>query len=61
MMIMHNLRITYHDDTGEMREMYFTMDGDDLTTLKGLVDRAEEKTQSLQSLFEAENIHVVAP
>jgi hypothetical protein len=61
MMIMHNLRITFHDDTGEMREVYITMDDADLTTLRGLLERAEEKTGSLQSVFAAANIPVVAP
>jgi elongation factor P hydroxylase len=59
MMIMHNLRITFHDDTGEMREVYIAMDDDDLMTLRGLVDRAEEKTKSLQSVFATANIPVV--
>lgn len=61
MMIAHTFRITFHDDTGELREIYITMDDDDLTTIRELVDRAELKTQSLQSVFEAANIPIVAP
>jgi hypothetical protein len=61
MMIMHNLRITYHDDTGEMREVYIAMDDDDLITLRGLVDRAEEKVNSLRAAFATANIEVVTP
>ena len=59
MMIAHTLRLTFHDDTGEMREVYVTMNSDDLTTLRELLDRAEEKTRSLQSLFAAANVRVV--
>ncbi|MGA9063636.1 MAG: hypothetical protein WB341_18495 [Terracidiphilus sp.] len=61
MMIMHNLRLTFHDDTGEMRETYITMDDDDLITMRGLVDRAEEKSKSLRSVFATANIKVVTP
>ena len=61
MMIMHNLRITFHDDTGEMREVYITVDDDDLVTLRQLVERAEEKSKSLQSIFAAANIRIVTP
>lgn len=60
MMITHTLRITFHDDTGEMREMYVMMDDDDLITMRELVDRAEEKTKSLQSLFAGANVPVVS-
>jgi hypothetical protein len=61
MMITHTLRITFHDDTGEMREIYITMDNDDLVTLRGLVDRAEAKTKSLQAVFANSNIPIVLP
>jgi len=59
MMITHTLRITFHDDTGAMREVYVTMDDDDLITLRDLVERAEEKTKSLQSLFAIAKVQVV--
>jgi hypothetical protein len=61
MMITHTLRITFHDDTGEMRETYITMEDVDLVTLRELVDRAEEKAKSLQSLFASANVPVVEP
>jgi len=54
-------QITYHDDTGEMREVYIAMDDDDLITLRGLVDRAEEKVNSLRAAFATANIEVVTP
>lgn len=60
-MIMHVLRISYHDDTSDLREVFIAMDGDDVTTLRDLLDRAEKKAQSLQSVFAAANVKVVAP
>ena len=60
-MITHTLRITFHDDTGAMRETYITMDDNDLITLRELVDRAEEKAKSLQSVFSAASVPVVTP
>lgn len=60
-MISHTLRITFHDDTGAMRETYITMDDDDLMTLQGLVNRAEEKAKSLLSVFAAANVQTVIP
>jgi hypothetical protein len=60
-MITHTARITYHDDTGEMREVYIMMDNDDLATFRELIDRAEEKTKSLQAVFAAANIQIVNP
>src|ERR1035437_5877099 len=61
MMITHTLRITFHDDTGELREVSITMGDNDLVTLRELVDRAEEKTKSLQSVFATTNIPIVTP
>jgi len=59
-MIAHTLRISYHDDTSELREVYITMDDDDLTMLRELLDRAETKTKSLRSVFEAAHVPIVA-
>jgi hypothetical protein len=44
-----------------MRETYITMEDVDLVTLRELVDRAEEKAKSLQSLFASANVPVVEP
>lgn len=60
-MITHTARITFHDDTGTLREVYITMDDDDLVTLRELIERAEEKTRSLRSVFTTANVQIVAP
>ncbi|MCL5097631.1 MAG: hypothetical protein M1608_08905 [Candidatus Omnitrophica bacterium] len=48
--IVHNLKIIYHQD-GEHHEFYVALDGEDIRTLKGVLERAEKKEQSLQSLM----------
>jgi hypothetical protein len=59
-MIAHTLRVSYHDDSSELREVYITMDDDDLITLRELLDRAEKKTKSLRSVFETAHVPIVA-
>jgi hypothetical protein len=60
-MITHTLRITFHDDTGELREFFVRMDGDDLLILRDLLDRAEAKEESLRAVFRGAAIPVVEP
>ncbi len=60
-MIMHTLRISYHDDTSELREFYVAMDADDVATLRTLLNRADVKAKSLGSVFAAANVKIVAP
>lgn len=60
-MIMHTLRISYHDDTSQLREVYIAMDNDDVTTLRDLLIRAEAKAKSLESVFTAAKVKVVTP
>lgn len=60
-MITHTLRISYHDNTSELREFYIMMDADDITSLRALLDRADVKAKSLESVFAAAKVRVVAP
>jgi hypothetical protein len=48
--MLHTLRIQYHDTSGHVRSMYFGMDSDDLNTLRNVVDRALKKAASLEGL-----------
>ena len=50
--IMHTLEIKYHDDTGKLREFYVSVDKDDLTELKEIIDRAFDKNTTLVDLLE---------
>ena len=60
-MITHTARIAYHDDTGKLREVDIMMDNDDLATFRDLIDRAGEKTKSMQAVFVAAKIQIVNP
>jgi hypothetical protein len=51
MTIIHTLRLGYHDDTTKHREFYVALDKDDLEGLKIAIERAQEKTKTLESLL----------
>ena len=58
-MITHTLRIAYHDNTSQLREFYIAMDRDDITTLRAILDRADVKAKSLESVFAASNVRTI--
>ncbi len=60
-MITHTLRISYHDNTSQLREFYVTMDSSDVATLRALLDRADVKEKSLESVFAAAKVRIIAP
>jgi hypothetical protein len=51
MTILHCLQIGYHDDTGSHKEFYVTLENDDLTDLKEVIERAEKKKKILEELL----------
>jgi len=59
-MIIHTLRITYHDESSRMREIYIAMDQDDVKVLKEVLDRAEIKSKSLEAVFDAAKVRITA-
>ena len=59
-MITHTLRISYHDNTSQLREFYVTMDSDDVATLRALLDRADVKEKALESVFAAAKVKIIA-
>jgi hypothetical protein len=58
-MITHTLRISYHDDTSRLREVYISMDGDDIATLHQILDRAEAKAKSLEAVLGSAKLKVL--
>ncbi len=60
-MIMHTLRISYHDDTSAIREFYVALDNDDVATLRTILDRADVKAKSLGSVLAAAKVKNVTP
>lgn len=49
--VLHTLRLTYSDDSGERREFYVAMDAVDLRKLREALKRAEDKAGSLKSML----------
>ena len=60
-MIMHTLRISYHDNTPQLREFYVAMNANDVRTMRALLDRADVKAKSLESVFGAAKVKIVTP
>lgn len=56
--IAHTLKLTYFED-GENREYFIAMDANDLRDLSEQVERANEKTESLQSVLAAAGVPYV--
>jgi hypothetical protein len=50
MVIIHRLKLGYHNSEGEHRTFYIALDAEDLVTLKKAIDRAELKARSLKSI-----------
>ncbi len=50
--IMHTLEIKYHDDTGELREFYVSVDNGDLRELREAINRAFDKNKTLIDLLQ---------
>jgi len=53
--VVHNLKISYHQD-GDHKSFYVAMDDDDLKTLKKIIERAERKSVALKSMMGASNV-----
>jgi hypothetical protein len=49
MVVVHLLKLAFHRGSERHQEFYVSLDGDDLTTLRNLIDRAEEKAKTLKS------------
>jgi hypothetical protein len=60
-MITHSLRLSYHDNTSQLREFYVTLDADDIASLRSVLDRADVKAKSLESIFATANMKIVIP
>ena len=49
MVVVHLLKLTFHKGSEKHQEFFVSLDGDDLKTLRGLIDRAEAKAKTLKS------------
>lgn len=57
--ITHALRISFHQDSNDLKEFFVEMDGDDLMDLRDSIDRAEQKAKSLKSILDAAKLPYV--
>lgn len=48
MIVMHHLRLAYHEGDHETRDFYVSLEAEDLRTLRLLIDRAEAKARGLK-------------
>lgn len=58
MLVVHNLKITYHEGT-EHKEIQIALDAQDVTQLRSLLDRAEKKASGLRALMEPTSVLVL--
>jgi hypothetical protein len=49
MLVVHLLRLAYHEGSDKTQNFYVSLDADDLQTLRRLIDRAEAKAKTLKS------------
>lgn len=57
--ITHALRISFHQDSNDLKEFFVEMDSDDLMELRDSIDRAEQKAESLKSVLDAAKLPYV--
>jgi hypothetical protein len=48
MVVLHTLKLVYHEGPKRHEEFFVALDGDDLRTLRKLIDRAEAKAETLR-------------
>jgi hypothetical protein len=60
MIIVHTLKIGYHDSNDQKhKEMYFALDADDLAALSEALKRAQDKTKALKAKMDSVGIATV--
>ena len=60
-LLVHMLRITERDTFGKRADTYFALDSNDVRRLKGLVDRALKKEETLRNLMKDSGVTVLSP
>lgn len=58
--VVHSLKISYHEGR-ELKDFYVALDSDDIESLRKLVDRADSKAKSLESVIEAARVPTLSP
>ncbi len=53
--IVHTLKLAYHED-GEHRQSFIALDGEDISRLKVILDRAQAKARAIKKYLEASGL-----
>lgn len=59
--VVHMLRITQRDILAKRKTLYFALDGNDLRSLRDLLDRAIKKEETLKKAMEPSQIKLLTP
>jgi hypothetical protein len=59
-LILHSVRLSFHEESTDIKDFYITLDDSDIRELRELLDRAESKSKSLTAALKAAGIHVVS-
>jgi hypothetical protein len=59
MTVVHTLQLRYHDDAGNHREFYVSLDDNDLRQLGEAVERAKTKKETLKGMLGGANFQVL--
>jgi hypothetical protein len=58
--ISHTLKLSFSKDDG-FGDFYIVLDRDDIEYLQDLIERAQQKEESLKKIFETVNVPIVEP
>lgn len=59
--VLHTLKLLFHRGSEALEELFIALDFDDLQTLKQVIQRAEEKQASLESLIRGTRVPLLLP
>ena len=57
--LLHTLRLAYHDNSNEIKEFYIALDSIDLSEFIQVLLRAQEKERTLSSYFDATHLRLI--
>jgi hypothetical protein len=59
--VVHMLRITHRDNFDKKSDSFFALDSNDLEAMRGIIERAQEKEQTLRRVMKDTGVTVLAP
>jgi hypothetical protein len=55
------LKITHRDQHKRIFDSYFALDGNDLEAMRGLIERAQKKEETLRQVMKDTGVTILAP